>query len=767
MQMPFTEPAAPRYIYINPETNQVHLLVPVVGGQEISTDNTCKSTMSIDQFFKDGAALKELNVYKSALEFDLQLIEDDHSQKALKQARLNQINTYIAAIPAMQDKYLAKITSLLQTPSNLYSMQLRPSIQDPDSHVINPIFSLKRDVNNETGEASSALYNSLRTGLLNATIQPSGPQDKLNKAVIDALLPKGPVVDFKSIQNALTAQWKSLFGFDVNFTAIQDDIDKLMGFTAQNPATTQDYIDALLGMCAANEWGKMQISPFYGKQGDENKTEKLSMLTQFFLANLNIYCKANRISDANFGAVLDASSDLSDQVAAIVVSSLDAGISVEVSLCTFFNEHQVDFGLSRPLTEVDTGAIQQKFARTYITVTATKENPHMDDFMILDTTALAGKFVMHQGSICVDFAELTDSSLTNTWSQRHYDLPGNNEHIKASVNIDIEKLVSSVNNEQLEKLPINIRFACLKSPAYKFRTFLHNVAQGKQDEVEKSLTDNTYPLFPTTYMTYNPETTQSLPTTGKLLADNSKEAQSLLITPGVFTDYSGRTFNCTAYEYAYWAKDTHMCRMLEARMDEPTKAAMLKRIDAIEQNGLKYEQQGHTVEGSKHFDMTPLKTALQNYVNGYNTWNATRNYTAMTAAWELVGAAQRDLPVHVINEYCRPDRSFNPVPEFNEDTLPRILTYHNMNTNSVAPLFPLVAFGSSGLGVDFALFRCEDMAGGMGVRRGPRSRNLAFQYGGVDLTAVSRLDEVRTADLERSRENLSPINPEHDLGMSI
>src|SRR3990167_5625651 len=163
MQMPFTEPAAPRYIYINPETNQVHLLVPVVGGQEISTDNTCKSTMSIDQFFKDGAALKELNVYKSALEFDLQLIEDDHSQKALKQARLNQINTYIAAIPAMQDKYLAKITSLLQTPSNLYSMQLRPSIQDPDSHVINPIFSLKRDVNNETGEASSALYNSLRT----------------------------------------------------------------------------------------------------------------------------------------------------------------------------------------------------------------------------------------------------------------------------------------------------------------------------------------------------------------------------------------------------------------------------------------------------------------------------------------------------------------------------------------------------------------------------------------------------------------------------
>ena len=38
MKIPFEEPLSPRYIYINPETNQVHLLVPLVQGQEISTD---------------------------------------------------------------------------------------------------------------------------------------------------------------------------------------------------------------------------------------------------------------------------------------------------------------------------------------------------------------------------------------------------------------------------------------------------------------------------------------------------------------------------------------------------------------------------------------------------------------------------------------------------------------------------------------------------------------------------------------------------------
>ena len=51
---------------------------------------------------------------------------------------------------------------------------------------------------------------------------------------------------------------------------------------------------------------------------------------------------------------------------------------------------------------------------------------------------------------------------------------------------------------------------------------------------------------------------------------------NLLSQRGDVTDYSGRTFkNITAYEYAYWAKDWHMCRMLEAHMDEETKALTL------------------------------------------------------------------------------------------------------------------------------------------------------------------------------------------------
>ena len=271
----------------------------------------------------------------------------------------------------------------------------------------------------------------------------------------------------------------------------------------------------------------------------------------------------------------------------------------------------------------------------------------------------------------------------------------------------------------------------LKLYEIKHQKFLQYIVYGQQDEAETIL---------------------------KKCNDASLNTQWILNAKQDITDYSGRTFKCSAYEYAYWAKDTHMCRMLERHMDENTKAAMLEKVTAIDTVGLMYEQRGHVVEHSKHFDMTPLRTALKNYVNGYDAWDAANNYDAMKAAWMLVGLAQRDLPVHVINEYCHPDRSFHPLPAFNENKLPRILTYYNFNTALDVPLLPLGISGSSGLGVDFAVFR-----GPWPPRRVP----WCMVPGAValDLEAVSRLDEVRTVDLTQSRENLKPIELGHGLGM--
>lgn len=261
--------------------------------------------------------------------------------------------------------------------------------------------------------------------------------------------------------------------------------------------------------------------------------------------------------------------------------------------------------------------------------------------------------------------------------------------------------------------------------------FLESVARGEQDKAEKLLKISQKP--------------------------GGNPPAVWLLGESTFTDYSGRTFNCTAYEYAYWAKDTHMCRMLERYMDDATKAQMLARVDAIESKGLPYRQNDKDYR-SAHFDFDPLKNALKAYVDGFDAWYSAKNWNALNAAWLEVGKAQRDVPAHVAHEYCRLDRSFVPTPPFNEATLPRVLGFDNWAPSPVNSWFPLRA-SNSGLGFDFTLIRRGAWAlwvhlgaGGVGAWCLPRSGGWPVE----DLAAITRLDEVRTADLTQSRENLNP-----------
>ena len=231
---------------------------------------------------------------------------------------------------------------------------------------------------------------------------------------------------------------------------------------------------------------------------------------------------------------------------------------------------------------------------------------------------------------------------------------------------------------------------------------------------------------------------------------------NLLSQRGDVTDYSGRTFkNITAYEYAYWAKDWHMCRMLEAQMGEVTKALTLASCEKMERNGLTYTQNGVEFRGSKHFDFRLLKEAYANYRQIYDRWRANNAATAeLDAAWFAIGVMQRDVPAYVAQEYCRPDRSFHPRPVFDEPNLPRTLTFYNYRTARDEQWFPIVISGTSGLGVDFALRR-EDAGGAL---RAASGRELHHARACVrDLSAVTSLDEASTGELTRSRENLKPL----------
>ncbi len=746
MHIPFTEPVSPRYIHINPATNRIHLMVPIVGGQDISTDNTCKSTEALRDFF-NGGALRELNAYKDALEFDIQLLVVGSPVRALKKERLTQIHAYIKASQAMRHSYGHAMTAFLTRPSNLYGIQLRPRTQDSHSRVVNPTFNIERR-DNAAGTPLSPLYNAMHSTFPGIAIAVPDPRAMLTTAVLSALTPSPR---FEDIQRILGEHCLALYGLSIDFTKrsdsttiTKDAIDDLMGL--EDDATSQDYIDGLLGSCASDVWEGIPTPPFYsipaGTSIDE-RTERLSILTQFFLANLNVYCKAKGISAQNFGTILDASSALSNELVGEVSTALGAGDDVEGVLCAFCNVNADKFGFSRSLNTEDLTTVKQKFERTYRTVTATKENPHMDDFMILDkeATGETAKFVTHQGSICVDFASMVDAvaasanasyfaSVRADFAAHPAEIPHRNDSVAGGLDVDIKALLTSFNDEQFERLPAAAKKACRAHPSFQARHLWNGVAKGRQEEAEA------------------------------LLTVTPANTQMLLRTPGVFTDYSGRSFHCTAYEYAYWAKDTHMCRMLESHMDEETKELMLAHIDEMESSGLEYLQQGEA-HRTKHFDLTPLKQALQQYINGYDNWYATGNWAAMGAAWMVVGKAQRDVPAHVAQEYCREDRSFSLTPQFNKAVLPRALTFYNFNTPANESWYPLSS-SNSGLGFDFALIYGRPL--GQSVGRMVRSAGPP-EPPAVDLAAITRLDKVRTIDLTLSRNHLNP--PAAAQGMSM
>ncbi|KGP62300.1 hypothetical protein EP47_12670 [Legionella norrlandica] len=738
------EPRSSRYIHINQETNKIHLMVPIVGGQEISTDNTCKATVELKGFF-DGEALNTLNAYKNALEIDILLLEDGNPQRVMKQDRLAQIEIYIEAVKAMQYSYGKEVGKLLARPSNLYSIQLRPFEQDIQSTVINPTFNIERG-NDDEGNPLSQLYNIMYRMFPNITVAINAPRTILTNVVLHAL-PKSPT--FEDIQRVLGEQSLALFGLSIDFTKRTDttlitkeSIDTLMGF--EDDATPQDYIDALLGACALDVWGSIPTPPFYSiptATPVDERTERLSILTQFFLANLNVYCKAKGMSTQNFGVILDKDRALSQGLVDVVSQGLSAGNDVERAICNFFNANAELFELSSPLNSEDINTIKQKFARAYQTITATKENPHMDDFMILDMDATRefAKFATHQGCICVNFAEIVDPAVPNQnyfagirtdFAKHTAEIPHKNEWIASEIDIEPEILINRINNDQFVLLPESVKEDCYRIyPMFQIRQWLHDVAKGKQDEAEARLTAS------------------------------PANTQVFLRTPGVFTDYSGRTFHCTAYEYAYWAKDTHMCRMLERYMDEETKSQMLAHIDEMEhvdaagkKIGLEYQQHGET-HHSAHFELTPLIEALQYYINNHSNWLDTYDYDVIDNAWLAIGKAQRDVPAHVAQEYCRPG-SFDPGSAFNEETLIRILTFYNSKTHREESWFPLES-SDYGLGFQFILIRQRwEMTNG----QGPGFLGGLAVLSGLptDLASLIRLDQIRTSELSQLREHLIP-----------
>jgi hypothetical protein len=257
--------------------------------------------------------------------------------------------------------------------------------------------------------------------------------------------------------------------------------------------------------------------------------------------------------------------------------------------------------------------------------------------------------------------------------------------------------------------------------------FLNHVAKGQQDEAKSMLQE-------------------------------APETAFLLNTHGVFTDYSGRTFHCTGFEYAYWAKDIHMCHMLESFMTPKTKTFLFGLIDKIEEQdgGLIYHQHGIRYQ-TQHFDLRPLIKALNDYVGNHDQFVYLSKWDALNAAWMEIGKLQKDIPAHIAQEYCRKDRDFVKPHTFNEGILPRDLSYTEPHKWRQALWFEFGESTDTGLGRDFAILRgydAHDGACGMVGAATPGWNPWLIGAQMRDLHMLKRLDESRNAQMTLLRQSV-------------
>lgn len=490
MRIKCSEPISQKYIYVDPRTNHVHLVMPLVGGETIGLDNTCQTVVELQRFFGKNmsaanerkSAIHELERYRAALEKDIGALDNDKVKKA-KKDRLEQVKEYLKALRSIENEYeLASligaypsfpeaIKQIMARQTNVLSMQLSPSHPDHVLKAENPVFSVSRGgitvlSKYDMRDSSVGLGPTLRQELASLTIGPKQDAKALVSAAVVKAFGKNAInneADFNRLKTIIRDQIKTLYNVDVDLSKMykphpitkeqsivtKEFLDTMLGFDEEDKDKIGEYFDAIVGACLSDDfWNTLKTESAFNliKQATSPveataNAEKLSIMTQFFLGQVNIFCFSKDLSRTNFGKVLDDNASLSLAVARTVKESLARSQNVEENLFKLINEHYRDFGLSRPLKAEECNAIATRFNTEYSTI---KDSPHFDEFTLL-TPEKKGDFANHHGTIALSFAQFMEMQFPGK-SNRFFrdrarefrDISGTLAHKNASVAADYE-----------------------------------------------------------------------------------------------------------------------------------------------------------------------------------------------------------------------------------------------------------------------------------------------------------------------------------------
>ena len=477
------------YIYIDSE-NRVHLLVPVVAGDSIGIDNTCQAAKELQTFFYGGekSALSVLIKYAQKLELELSSLDQQSAPAFLisqKQDRWDQIQRYIAMLKLLGTDLGINngrsyptlphaVHSLLAKKTNCLTVFLCPKEHDFFLRTSSPTFSLIRQDRNvfwDTHEHDNytgfgpKLRHCIQEKLDDIAEPTSSSSNKEN--IINAI-----VSDFQGQTNITLKQLQE-------YTAgyIQQEYNKTVDLKISqypSPVTGSYVIDDLylneMGMpysedeieeSLSNILGFALQSDFFdsinntklielGAANDIDRINKVSIAIQFFLAHINLYCKAKNLSSIDFGSVLEKKRT---EIAECIASSLfSKDVKVEDELFNIIDRYKKEFGLSESLSLEEKKHIKAEFSLNYSII---KDSPHFDEFMFFRED-VPGDFFNHRNRISIHFIDFINHSPS---------IPSSVRDIAASFQKDLVDLKAS----NVRKLEHNNEAALQNERVYRDR----------------------------------------------------------------------------------------------------------------------------------------------------------------------------------------------------------------------------------------------------------------------------------------------------------
>lgn len=453
----FKEPERCDYLYID-ENNKVHILLPIVGGDEIGLDNTCQTAVELITFFYGSAhsgvtkysAEHQLSEYKRQLEEDIKAI---NSQKKIsphayddllkeKIERLQQIEKYIELIQVLKKQYDEKndirqlrtggipqlpsgVKEIIKSSENAFAVRLSPYDNDKFTRFDNPLFNVKRNISKydtPSRQAPIPIYEGLGYRLRSTLFPEDKTPTPINKksskekivetvlAQVDADYMKDGDKEQKLEELKKLIQ-QELVKIDSNLSvnmsrdgkeANLSYLDIVMAL--DDDSTIKDWIEGIIEVSIdPSVWEAQASSPFYDGAKEiksDHEADRISIRVQYLLAEANIYCKTNKLSDANFGEFFDKEPHATE-IAKRVKEGFTQGAEIEPIIYDYINSNHAELGLKSPLTGEQQQEITEKFTRHYNTI---KESPHFDEFFVADPDK-KGNIFSHQGRISCHFLD--------------------------------------------------------------------------------------------------------------------------------------------------------------------------------------------------------------------------------------------------------------------------------------------------------------------------------------------------------------------------